>query len=389
MSRKGRDHQPKGRTLVRGPHSASPFLRGMLTHSLIKQGLSFEEAYNVALAVRQRISHLEEITLDELRALIQQTIADKLGQKRVRRLEIKTDTPNVRQNGGSVPFSRGLLSQRLAGTGLDPRAAYEVAQETWNRLHAANASEIDNQSLGRLVREILVERHGESAGQRYDTLLHIERSDKPIIVFIGGATGSGKSTLATEISYRLGIRKISSTDLIREIMRMLLSPEILPAIHSSSYAYLPTRPGMANPLVEGFREQVESVEVGIAASIRRAVVENFHLVVEGVHLVPPMRPALQFWDDAIIVRLVLATFDRSLLEARFRQRHKESKHRDDKKYLNAIESIWRIQEHILEMADQYDVPIIKNVHFDETVSDILRLVTDHIYRIRTHKEKPP
>jgi 2-phosphoglycerate kinase len=388
MSRKGRDHHSKGRTLVRGPDGASPFLRGMLTHSLIKQGLSFEEAYNVALAVRQQIAPLDEITLEELRSLIQQTIAEKLGQKRVRRLEMKIDAPHVRHNGGSVPFSRGLLSQRLAGTGLDPRGAYEVAQETWNRLRAANLSEIDHQALGRLVREILVERHGESFGQRYDGMLHIERSERPIIVLIGGATGSGKSTLATEIAYRLGIRKISSTDLIREIMRMLLSEEILPAIHASSYAYVPSRPGLSNPLLEGFREQVERVEVGIAASIRRAVFEGFHLVVEGVHLVPPMRPALQFWDEAIIVRLVLATFDRSLLEARFRQRRKESKHRGDKKYLGAIDSIWRIQEHILEMADQYDVPIIKNAHFDETVSDILRLVTDHIHRVRSEKETP-
>ncbi len=385
MSRKQRLH-------VLSPEGRIPFLRGMLTHSLLKRGLGFDEAYSVANLVRDRLAEEEEVTADKLQEVLHKVVAKELGQSALEKLldadakAHENDPPLVLHDGNAVPFSRGLLSQRLAATGLDPRQAYETAQEVWNRLNAIPTRPIDWRVHDELVREIVEERHGKGVLRRYDAMLQIEDRNRPIIVLIGGATGCGKSTLATEIAYRLGIRKIASTDLIREIMRRLLSKEILPSIHSSSYAYRATT-ALTDPVIEGYREQVMRVEVGIEASIRRAVVESFHLIVEGVHVLPPMSAAMRFGDRATVIPVIIATFDPKTLMGRFLQRKKTTRSRRTEQAIASIDDILKIQEHILDLADQHDVPILENNNFDEAASDLLRMITDAIHRVRKKEER--
>ena len=52
--------------------------------------------------------------------------------------------------------------------------------------------------------------------------------DLPIILLVGGATGTGKSTVATEVAYRLGITRVTSTDFVRQTMRAFFSREFMP-----------------------------------------------------------------------------------------------------------------------------------------------------------------
>ena len=59
--------------------------------------------------------------------------------------------------------------------------------------------------------------------------------DAPIVVLIGGATGTGKSTVATEVAYRLGITRVTSTDFVRQTMRAFFSEEFMPSVHYSSF----------------------------------------------------------------------------------------------------------------------------------------------------------
>ncbi|RLB60547.1 MAG: hypothetical protein DRI90_13495 [Deltaproteobacteria bacterium] len=387
----------KARIKVSAVDGKHPFMRGMLTHSLLRKGLSFEEANSVANEVRERLAKEGdtsgqdvELSNGELRKLVLRVVRDICGKQRARELKKgpPAQVPLIVHPEGTVPFSRGLLSQKLVGTGLEPEQAYEVAQELASQLRQRPAQRIEAAELRQLERRIVVERHDESFGKRYDAIDHIDRSNRPIVVLIGGCTGSGKSMLATEIAYRLGIRKIASTDMIREIMRKLLSPDILPAIHASSYSYSAAHT-QDDPIVAGFVQQMSRVEVGIAATIRRAIVENFHLIVEGVHVVPPMEVANQFADSALIVPVMLATLDRTVLESRFIRRGKElGGERRAKRYLESLDDIMGIQEFILELADQHDVPVIENVSFDETATNLLRLITDQIHR-ETHLEDPP
>ena len=134
----------------------------------------------------------------------------------------------------------------------------------------------------------------EIAGERYAKNFlrwrEVETLDVPLVMLIGGATGVGKSTIATQLAARLGIVRFVATDAIREVMRSMFSPELMPTLYTSSFeadAALrepPTR--LADPLIVGFREQTAAVAVGINALIERAAVEGTSIVIEGAHVVP-------------------------------------------------------------------------------------------------------
>ena len=85
-----------------------------------------------------------------------------------------------------------------------------------------------------------------------------------MILLLGGAAGVGKTSLALEVAHRLGIDRVLSTDAIRQIMRIMLSRELVPAIHGSSYDAYRAAPGSpaTMPVIEGFRAQASIVSVG-------------------------------------------------------------------------------------------------------------------------------
>ena len=68
-----------------------------------------------------------------------------------------------------------------------------------------------------------------------------------MILLLGGATGAGKTALAQEVAHRLGIAGLVSTDAIRQIMRIMLSKDLVPAIHASSYDAWRGMPDCAGP----------------------------------------------------------------------------------------------------------------------------------------------
>src|SRR5206468_1425480 len=152
---------------------------------------------------------------------------------------------------------------------------------------------------------------GEVAGERYATNFvrwrEIETLDVPLVILIGGATGVGKSTIATQLAARLGIVRIVATDAIREVMRAMLSSELMPTLHVSSFQAdealrePPTK--TADALTLGFREQTAAVSVGINALIERAAAEGTSIVIEGAHIVPGF-----FETDAHADRILAVPF---------------------------------------------------------------------------------
>ena len=67
-----------------------------------------------------------------------------------------------------------------------------------------------------------------------------------MILLLGGTAGAGKTSLAQEVAHRLGITAVLSTDQIRQVMRMVFTPNILPALHSSSFEVAQkTAPGLS------------------------------------------------------------------------------------------------------------------------------------------------
>ena len=267
--------------------------------------------------------------------------------------------------GGGLPYSKGLMARALMAAGVSAVRAYELALRVQDDLTAAGSDTVDLDRLEELAHEVLGENEGAQAVRRlrrYDALRELEM---PIILLIGGATGTGKSTVATEVAYRLGITRVSSTDFVRQTMRAFFAPELMPSIHYSSFEV----PG---GVVDGFVDQTQNVLVGIRALIDRALQEGWSLVLEGVHLVPGMLPPV---EGAMVVHCVLAIEDEQAHEDHFwvRDAHSDGL-RPVQKYLDALDDIRLVQEFIVDQAVTSGAPVVDNNSIELAIGTVMELV---------------
>ena len=202
------------------------------------------------------------------------------------------------------------------------------------------------------------------------------------MVFIGGATGTGKSTVATELAYRFGITRVTSTDFVRQTMRAFFSRAFMPAIHQSSFEAGDVYPDAEDPIEYGFVQQARNVLVGVGASSERALEEDWSLVLEGVHLVPGMvelpRPEL-----AVSVFVVLSIEDEEEHLRHFHHRDEDSEQRPESRYLERFADIRRLQEVIVARAHRHGVPVIENEDADKAARMVADLVLDAAEQSRT------
>ena len=352
-------------------------MRGILIHSLMAQGFAFQDAYRIAVAVRKRLRGAESVSRDDILAAIEE-VADPevLGEARSERRP-----PGQIGVVGSGPFSKGFLSQSLLAAAIDPNDAFDVAREIEAELMRRGASEVDRHELRSLAYQALHQRLGPRAAERYLAWRRYQEPERPVILLLGGASGVGKTALALEVAHRLGVARVVSTDAIRQVMRIMLSPDLVPAIHASSFeahravAEKAALVG-ADPVIEGFTAQSETVSVGVRALVERAVAESQNLVVDGVSVVPGAIDPADYAGKADIIFLAVAVFDTAKIAARFATRGESAQDRPPHRYLEHLESIERIQNHLLELADHHDVPIVENDDFDQSVLSIIRHVTE-------------
>jgi 2-phosphoglycerate kinase len=287
--------------------------------------------------------------------------------------------------GHKVPFSKGLLASTLTATGLPPQRAFQVAMDVERQLLRQPEREVGLEVLRQMVEVVLDGLEEEQYLRRYRTWNRLAREDKPVVILIGGATGVGKSTIAAQVAERLGLVRIISTDSIREVMRALFSESLMPAIHYSSYeagvgVRIPLGSDFA-PLLAGFMEQVDVVNVGLLAILNRAAQERNSMVVEGVHIVPGMLAAMgaqERMSDVLLLSLVVAVSDPGLHRSHFLVREREtSGRRAIVRYLKGFEDIRRIQDFILERARADGTLVVDNVNIDDTVG----MVVDALYQV--------
>jgi 2-phosphoglycerate kinase len=190
----------------------------------------------------------------------------------------------------------------------------------------------------------------------------------PVIVLIGGATGTGKSTVATEVAHRLGINRVTSTDVVRQTLRAFFGPGEKPSIHRSSFD-----PPPGETLVDAFHEQAEEVLVAVEAAVSRAILEGWSMVVEGVHVVPGLLTLSG--ADATLVECVLSIQDERTHASHFWIRDASSGgERPVEKYLNRLDDIRRLQDFIVDRSRDYGVPVIENTNVENTVGAVIELV---------------
>jgi|SRR5262245_572299 len=371
-----RAQQPSG-TQVEDASGRRPFMRGIMVHSLMARGVSFEDALRAANEVRDKIHGRGVVKREELAALLEAEFGPGGGLE-----EPPLPLPRtiaVLQGRERTPFSKGVLAQSLLAAAIAPDQAFEVAREIEAKLLMRRAAELERDELRTLAAETLERTLGERVAGRYRTWRAFQESERPMILLLAGAAGVGKTALAQEVAHRLGIARVTSTDSIRQVMRIMLSSELAPAIHASSYDAWQALPALVDgedPVVEGFRAQATTVSVGVRAMIERSIAENSHMILDGVSILPGLIHPERYAGDAHLIFLAVATLDAGAYRSRFEARARVAARRAPHRYLENLDAILRIQDHILELADQHGVPIVDNVSFDDSVLSILRHVTE-------------
>ncbi|MBR0059005.1 MAG: 2-phosphoglycerate kinase [Methanobrevibacter sp.] len=276
---------------------------------------------------------------------------------------------NVDGNTYKEPFSKGILARslRISNLGLDE--AHEIANEIEENLINENITEITVNDLVNYISRHL-NKIDSNISNKYVRWRSVRKSDEPLIILIGGASGVGTSSMAFELANRLGLKNIIGTDMIREVMRKIVSKELNPVIHKSSfdaYESIRTPAIRVDAVIEGFISHVDVVNVGIEAIIERSIKEGISTIIEGVHVVPGfIREDLL--EKGNVIMFTLTVDDEETHKQRFYTRCRQPwVKRSLDHYMENFGIIRKTQNFLIDQAKIHNVHVINNADFRNTI----------------------
>ncbi|MBQ2612793.1 MAG: 2-phosphoglycerate kinase [Methanobrevibacter sp.] len=285
---------------------------------------------------------------------------------------------NVDGNYYKEPFSKGVLARSLRFSNLGLDQAYEIASDIETKLIENEVDEISLDELSKYISDYLKKIDPDIAF-KYKRLSSLRKSNEPLIILIGGASGVGTSSMAFELANRLGLKNIISTDMIREVMRKIISKELNPVIHKSSfdaYESIRTPAIRVDTTIEGFISHVDVVNVGIEAIVERSIKEGISIIIEGVHVVPGfIREDLINKGNIIILTLIVE--DEEMHKQRFYSRCRQPwVKRSLDHYMDNFDTIRKTQDFLISQANIHNSCVINNVDYKQTidlmVNDIIK-----------------
>ncbi len=286
-------------------------------------------------------------------------------------------TSDVDGNMYKEPFSKGILSRSLNIADIGFLRAHEIASDIEEDLIKKGVTEIASYELAEVVLHHL-ESVDQSIATKYKNWRMIRNSKKPLIILIGGASGVGTSSMAFELANRLRLKNLISTDMIREVMRKIISKDLSPVIHKSSFdahESIRTTSIRIDNVIEGYISHVDVVNVGIEAIIERSVKEGISTIIEGVHVVPGFINQDLIENNNIII-FTLTVEDEESHKQRFYSRCRQPwVKRSLERYMDNFDTIRKTQKFLKQQAKINDSRIINNVDINQTidimVNDIL------------------
>ncbi|MCP3869378.1 MAG: hypothetical protein GY703_14990 [Gammaproteobacteria bacterium] len=364
-----------------------PFLRGILTRSLHEAGLDFEDAYKLASSIRQDLNETSELSTTELSTLVAVRLQKSYGQEIIEAYQASGRIPAtilVKDREGAItPFSQTQHLLCLESCGLSTKSATEASARIYRHLVENEILEISSSNLGRMTYECLSEHFSPAIARRYMVWIDYTHSNRPLILLIGGTGGCGKSTIATEVAHRLGVVRTQSTDMLREVMRMMIPERLLPVLHTSSFdawEVLPLqtfeKPTQEDLIASGYYRQMELLSVPCEAVIQRALTERVSLILEGVHVHPSLIDFIGKEHDAVVVPIMLAVLRQETLQKRLKGRGQTAPQRAGKRYLSKFNRIWALQSFLLSEADRSSIPIIANDDKEKATIQIMSTIID-------------
>lgn len=360
-----------------------PFLRGILTRSLQDVGLPFDQSYAIATEVRDELTPRKEIAASELKRIVAEKLrplGEELAREYGREPPPAPEVTVELEDGQSTPFSRDRQRVDLETCGLSAEQAGQVVIEVLRRI--ASRQTIEIQHLRRITHEVIGRIAGDEKAHRYVVWEEFRQSDRPLLLLVGGAPGSGKSTIANQLAHRLEILRAQSTDMLREVMRMMIPRRLMPVLHASSFkageelrgAGVVTRGDPEMLLEEGYLAQTTLLAVACEAVVQRALMERISLLIEGVHVHPNLLERVPKDDDVIVIPVLLAVLKSSQLKRRLEGRSAKAPTRRSRRYLEHFEDIWRLQSFLLAEADRAGIHIVSNEKRDDAIRGVLSII---------------
>jgi len=172
----------------------------------------------------------------------------------------------------------------------------------------------------------------------------MEKSRRPKLLLLTGVNGVGKSTLSMQISSFLNIKRVVSTDSIREVLRSNINSLESPELHRSTFSV-----GKHKHPISDWEDCCNVVQNGIESIIDKSRREGVDLILEGVHLKPDNQ-IIRKWEEegGVAVGLILYVHNEENHKEMLISREKETWRNADR-YLSSFDKIRLIQKGILDM----------------------------------------
>jgi len=374
-----------------------PFLRGILTSSLQNAGLSFDDAYRISSELRQELSSGDkdrELSNRALRRLVEKRLRTGFNDEIADRYMAPVAPPATvyvhTDDGRITPFSRSVHQRYLAPCCPTIEDSEKITEKVYEHILNLGQSQISALQVCNITVNYLEQELSKQTAQNYLNWTSFSRDNQPLLVLIGGTPGCGKSTIAAELAHKMDIIRIQSTDMLREVMRMMIPERLSPVLHTSSFnagRMLPmTEVADANTdesLIRGYQAQAELLSVACEGIIQRALQERISLILEGVHVHPALLEKTALDNGAIIVPIMLGVLKQGVLRNRLKGRGNQIPNRRGERYLEHFDTIWRLQSYLLSEADRAQIPIIQNSNKDKAIQEIMHIIIERLNHIRT------